>query len=154
MARALFWLVMFWLMLGVHSGLGAAEEGGALDKTSDPASRATQPVTRRVAEIRISGRMAERPALFELMGSRTDTLWSYVQRLEKARSNSGIHAVALVLEMPVMGYAQACELADAVSAVRASGKPVYLYGSMMTLPGYVRRALYVQRWQGGRHRYN
>ena len=57
----------------------------------------SQPSVKRIAQIRIEGRVGERPAQFELFGTTSETLWSYIERLEKARSSDAICAANGVL---------------------------------------------------------
>jgi protease-4 len=82
-----------------------------------------------VASIRLSGRVHSGPPGVSLLGKASAhemSLRDWLQRLAKARNDDAVQAVALEIDFPEMDWAQATELADAVSRLDKV-KPVYTY---------------------------
>ena len=82
----------------------------------------------RVAHIRLEGIVLSSPPDFSWFGDQAPgmTLREWVQRLAKARNDENVRAVALEVDMALMNWAQAQELADAVGRLNAV-KPVYAH---------------------------
>ncbi|HDZ22561.1 hypothetical protein LCGC14_0284270 [marine sediment metagenome] len=103
----------------------------ATQPTTAPAATAPgftpAPPAVNIAHIRLAGRIYASPPDVELFGlSHRHTLEEWLRRLAKARNAKNIHAVALEIDRPAMGWAQAQELAEAVRRLNAV-KPVYAY---------------------------
>jgi protease-4 len=100
-----------------------AASSAASAPASEPAD--TRPV---IAHIRLDGQVLESPPNFSFLSESTAnvTLREWLQRLARARNDKSVSAVAMVIDSPEMTWAQAEELADAVSRLNQV-KPVYTF---------------------------
>ncbi len=100
------------------------------DKAAQPAKPepAKAPAAPNIAHMALRGPVLSSPPEFSLFAGQTQgmTLREWLQRLAKARNDENIQAVALEVDSPEMSWAQAQELADAVTRLSAA-KPVYTH---------------------------
>ncbi|MGC9455008.1 MAG: signal peptide peptidase SppA [Phycisphaerae bacterium] len=99
----------------------------------------TQPSTQQqVAHMRLAGEVLDSPPGFVLWASPESsyTLRNWLHRLAEARQDDSVAAVALELDSPLMSWAQARELADAVERL-AEVKPVHCYLSDAQTTSYL-----------------
>jgi len=118
------------------TGKKAAHEKAIAKKRPAPVKKAVQlkPETAAkeagptVAHIRVSGPVLSSPPGYSLFAGQTQglTLREWVQRLAKARNDERVKAVLLEIDTPLMNWAQAQELADAIGRLNKV-KPVYAH---------------------------
>jgi len=87
---------------------------------------------RKVLRVRLDGPIAEAPSpekklIAIFTGEEPRTLYEWLETIDRAARDREIAGIALIIEEPVMSFAQAEELSRALKAFRASGKPVYCY---------------------------
>jgi len=113
---------------GNTTHIGAAAAQPATSPKAPTEAAESKVILVKAAHIRLTGPVAERRPDFSLFGdlSRHATLSEWLQRLAKARKDPDIRAVALQIESPSMGWAQAQELADSIRRL-AAVKPVYTH---------------------------
>lgn len=91
-----------------------------------------------VAEIDLSGQIAEQPNSFSLFGGEQDNLQSLVGRIDKARKDPKIEAVLMILAADVdMNLSQAEELRDALARLRDAKKKSFVYADSYDTATYV-----------------
>jgi len=99
----------------------------AADRGAKGGAKKPTAKTLRIAHIRLDGAITEAPAGMDLFASSTGkTLRQWLGRLARARNDKTIDAVALEVASPLMTWAQAGELADAIKRLNAV-KPVYTH---------------------------
>jgi len=84
---------------------------------------------RKLAVIRLTGKIAESPPMLDLgLGDLpTGTLRSWTDRIRNVTKDQNIVGLLLLIDQPIMGWAQMQDLRDALDAVRQSGKKVYCH---------------------------
>lgn len=144
-------------------GVGASAWGKVDPKpTTKPASRTPVPTTRatqigdaeglaqklkrlkdekaalaKVAHIDLSRPLAEKPADFSLFGDAdAQTHYSVLNRIAQAGKDKDIAALLVTAREDEIALAQAQELRDALAAVAASGKPVFVYADRFSTATY------------------
>lgn len=102
----------------------------AIEPKSTPATRAaidsaTMP---KIGQMKLTGAILESPPDFSLFDSSSNhvTLRKWLQRIAKVRNDTSVVAVALELDSPRIGWAQAVEIAEAVKRLNKV-KPVYTH---------------------------
>lgn len=90
--------------------------------------RAEDEKVANVAHIKLSGSMDEAPLPDDpLLGGMLENFKTKLDRLKKAKGDSGVDAVYLQLDGMVLGRGKLNELAHAVADLRKAGKKVYAY---------------------------
>ncbi|MCY2931356.1 MAG: signal peptide peptidase SppA [Planctomycetota bacterium] len=129
-----------WIAVIVAAALGLGSTANSQTApASRPASQPGQPLKAGVAQMRLTGTIAERPPDFSwvaAMGAAPATLREWVNRLDAAADDNAVDAVALEIGAPVISWARAAELAHAVRRV-AAVKPVYVHLTTGGLPAYL-----------------
>ena len=95
-----------------------------------PAYGQIEAASAKIAHFRLAGLLAEAPSefgMFTLGAEPPASLRSLLERFKKARKDSSVKAVIFTLDTPMMGWAQAEELRDAIAAFRAAEKEVYCH---------------------------
>ncbi len=96
--------------------------------------------TNSVLVINVSGEMPDYvpddPVAGLLGVTESNSFTSMITQLRKAKVDSRIGAVFVMIDFPMIGWAKAEELRRAISEVRAAGKPVYAYMEIGTTKEY------------------
>ena len=101
----------------------------AKDATKEP--DAPKP---RVAVFRLAGPVQETPKeeVFNFGGETGIPLETLVSRMDKAAKDSSVKAVVILLDQPTVGLAQAEELRQAITRLRAAGKDVIAHADTIS----------------------
>ena len=101
----------------------------AKDATKEP--DAPKP---RVAVFRLAGPVQETPKeeVFNFGGETGIPLETLVSRMDKAAKDSSVKAVVILLDQPSVGLAQAEELRQAITRLRAAGKDVIAHANTIS----------------------
>ena len=120
--------VMVIVALIIFSGTGFAVTAARSQPASASAPANLNAKAPRVAHIVMDGKVSEGPPGFSLFGDvgEQKMIAAWLQRLAKARNDAAVKAVALEIRDLEVSWAQAHELAEAVSRL-AQEKPVYAY---------------------------
>jgi protease-4 len=91
-----------------------------------------------VAVFRLTGALSETPTdeSFPLMAEQTTALKDLVRRMQKARDDKEVKAVAITLGDFSPGLAQMEELRQAIAQLRAAGKDVYAHADSLSFLDY------------------
>ena len=118
-----------------------AEKKPAGEKKQDaPAKPAEKKAADKVVipVFKLDGAISEAPRGEELFGAAGgESLKGLVERLDKARQDPQVKAIALLLESPGLGPAQLEEVRQALDAFRAAGKEVHVHADGLQTGGYV-----------------
>jgi protease-4 len=91
----------------------------------------------KVAHIDLSRPLPEKPADFSLFGDvGVQTQYSVLSRIAQAGKDKNIAALLVTAREEELGLAQAEELRDALGAVSAAGKPVFVYADRFSTATY------------------
>ncbi len=118
------------------SGDGASEDED--DTVAEDAAADTTASPTKIGQIKLGGTVLESPpdfSLFDFQGNRV-TLKDWLNRLAKARSDASIAAVAIEIDSPRVGLAQAMEIADAIRRL-ADVKPVYAHVTSADMADFI-----------------
>jgi protease IV len=93
----------------------------------------------KVAYFDLSGQVGEKPSDYSLFGGDPNaiTLRVLIDRLEKARQDSDVHAVLLRLGDGAINLSQAMELRDELSALHRDGKRTFVYADSYDTSSYI-----------------
>ncbi len=87
---------------------------------------------------RLDGAVGEAPRGEDLFsGAAGESLKTLIERLDKARKDPQVKAIALLLESPGMGPAQLEEVRQALDAFKAAGKEIHVHADGLQTGGYV-----------------
>ena len=91
-----------------------------------------------IGHFHLGGALTETPTedLFGLMAGQATSLKDLLQRLDKARHNRKIKAVALTFDKMTMGLGQLEELHSAIGKLKDHKKPVLVHAQGMSTPVY------------------
>jgi protease-4 len=92
-----------------------------------PVLRADTPTTVKIAHIKLSGGVEERPAPDDPFGSSHENLKAKLDRIHKAKADKEVKALYLELDDSGLGWGQLDEVCQAIQDFRASGKKAYAY---------------------------
>ena len=101
--------------------------GAAVEKAEE--SKEKKPPVKKIPYIPLHGSIEESPSELAMLlsGSEARTLRTLLARLEKARTDPDVPAVALSLGQPYIGWAQMQELRQAIEQLKASDKEVHVF---------------------------
>jgi len=87
---------------------------------------------------RLNGAVGEAPRGEDLFsGAAGESLKTLIERLDKARKDPQVKAVALLVESPGLGPAQLEEVRQALDAIKAAGKEIHVHADGLQTGGYV-----------------
>lgn len=117
-----------------------AKKPGEEKKKDAPAKPAEKKAAEKVVipVFKLDGAISEAPRgeeLFSAAGG--ESLKGLVERLDKARQDPQVKAIALLLESPGLGPAQLEEVRQALDAFKAAGKEVHVHADGLQTGGYV-----------------
>ncbi len=97
------------------ANLARAEEPSTTQSQSAPAQAQSAPAN-KIAVIRIHGQIAESPPMLDIgLGDLpTGTLREWSGRIKRAASDKNVTALVLLIDQPIMGWAQMQELGPAI----------------------------------------
>ena len=119
------------IAVGLLLFVGSACLGSATAEAPKPAP----PV---IAHFHLSGTLSETPMAdpFGLMAGQMTSLKDLVRRIDKARTDEQVKAVALTFDSMSLGFGQLEELRRAIERVKSTGKKVYAYAEDMSTAQY------------------
>lgn len=79
----------------------------------------------KVAVFRLTGELQEAPAEFILFKTDRVNFYELLKRLGRAKRDTGLKAVVLLFDNPMIGWAQRQELRQAIQELKAADKDVY-----------------------------
>lgn len=107
-------------------------------KADDKAVKGKDAATARVAHIKLSGDLDERPVPADnLFGPPQENFWSKVARIRKAAKDSEVKALYLELGDLQIGFGKLNELQKAVADFRATGKKAFAFCEEMSQKSYL-----------------
>ncbi len=116
-----------------------AESDVILGEAADDSQETTaDSAATQIGQIKISGTILESPPSFSLFDFQSNrvTLKDWLNRLARARSDESVAAIALEIDSPRVGMAQAMEIAEAVKRL-AAVKPVYAHVTSAGAPEFI-----------------
>ena len=84
----------------------------------------TKTEKKKIAHIRLTGKIGNSPAGFSLFGNKAPTLKDWLHRLARVRKDKSVVGVIIEVDSPSCGLSTASEIAEAIREV-AKHKPVY-----------------------------
>ncbi len=106
-----------------------------------PATAADKPAAKKpiLPVFRLSGAISEKPPVADIFfgGVGGESLEKLVGRLKKAGDDENVKAIVLLYEGASVGRAQVEELRQAMAALRAKGKDIYVHSDSISMGDYV-----------------
>jgi len=97
------------------------------------------PAGNMIAVIRLDGQITESPPMLDVgLGELpTRTLRNWAKRIRRSATDQNVSAMVILIDQPIMGWAQMQDLRRAIGQVRRSGKKVYCHALSLGASEYL-----------------